>query len=86
MSEDILLSPVLGVLDAFNVLGSLDAAPVDAVLTDEVRGGAGGCESLGSTTCPVAGAANFALEQSLRRVPQHYVIDDSSLASVEIAF
>ena len=35
-----LLSPVLGVLDAFNVLGSLDAAPVDAVLTDEVRDGA----------------------------------------------
>lgn len=40
VSEDMLLSPVLGVLDAFNVLGSLDAAPVDAVLTDEVRDGA----------------------------------------------
>ena len=38
--EDILLSPVVGVLDAFNVLGSLDAAPVDAVLADEVRDGA----------------------------------------------
>lgn len=38
--EDILLSPVVGVLDAFNALGSLDAAPVDAVLADEVRHGA----------------------------------------------
>ena len=28
-------------------------------------------ESLGSMNCPVAGAANFALEQSLRRVLQH---------------
>lgn len=35
LAADMLLSPVLGVLDAFNVLGSLDAAPVDAVLTDE---------------------------------------------------
>jgi len=42
--EDILLSPVVGVLDAFNALGSLDAAPVDAVLADEVRDGAHKCK------------------------------------------
>lgn len=35
LAADILLSPVVGVLDAFNALGSLDAAPVDAVLADE---------------------------------------------------